>query len=986
MRRAGHTDAGLLDRCFARRATGEYDPACSMNPLPSDSNLAFVESLYAEYLRDPASVGPEWRRFFAGFTEGVGPRDRTRFGPSFRPTSIFSPPGADGGDRSAVNHEAPARARQDRVDQMVRAYRVRGHMLAQLDPLEMPRPVDRELDPAHYGFTADDMNRPFSSRTIHGKSVRTLGEILELLRDTYCRYIGVQFMHIDDLEIRHWLQERMEGTRNRLTLSRREQFRILTRLTDAVIFEQFIQKKYTGAKSFSLEGAETLIPLLDLAIEQAGDRGIEEIVIGMPHRGRLNVLANIVGKSPRLIFREFADVDAEENLGRGDVKYHLGYHGDWTTVGGRSVHLVLCFNPSHLEFVNPVALGRVRAKQDRLGDASHERAMAILIHGDAAFTGEGIIQETLNLSELQGYSTGGTLHVIINNQIGFTTSPQEGCSSLYASAIGKMLQIPIFHVNGEHPESVAQVVRLATDFRKDFRRDVIIDMYCYRRRGHNEGDEPAFTQPLMYRAIRSRPSVRESYLNHLRELGDVTREQADEIAAQLRERLEAELSAAREPVSRPPARPSSLGQLWSNYHGGPDRAVPEVDTGVERERLVKLLESLSTVPDDFQPHRKLKRFLDARRQMALGEQPLDWSTAEALVFATLVTEGTRVRLSGQDSARGTFTQRHAVLHDVENDRTYMPLQHLSKDQAPFEVCNSPLSEAGVLGFEYGYSLGYPDALVMWEAQFGDFANAAQVIIDEFVAGAEDKWHSLSGLVLLLPHGFEGQGPEHSSARLERFLQLAAGDHIQVVYPTTPAQYFHVLRRQVVRPWRKPLIVMTPKSLLRNRECVSGLDELSSGRFQRILRDDSVDPKAARRVLLCAGKIYYELDARRRELETNDLAIIRVEQLYPLADEAVKAALEPYPDGTHVIWAQEEPENMGAWRYMHGRFGSALFGRWPFCGIFRKGSGSPATGSTAAHRLEQSQIVDAACGLGLRDRRAADTCCSGVVGCDQDCWK
>ncbi|MFQ5805402.1 MAG: 2-oxoglutarate dehydrogenase E1 component [Phycisphaerae bacterium] len=964
-----------------------------MNPLPNDSNFAYVEALYAEYLRDPASVTPEWRRLFEGFSGDERLRDETRVGPSFHPTSIFNPPGASARDGAASGHDTEVEARQDRVDQMVRAYRVRGHMLAQLDPLgasltgETPvPPVDRELDPAHHGFSPEDMDKPFSSRTIHGKAVRTLGEILGLLRDTYCRYIGVQFMHIDDLEVRHWLQERMEGTRNRRTLTRREQFRILTRLTDAVIFEEFIQKKYTGAKSFSLEGSETLIPLLDLAIEQAGQQGVEEIVIGMPHRGRLNVLANIVGKSPRQIFREFADVDAEQNLGRGDVRYHKGYHGDWVTAGGQSVHVVLCFNPSHLEFVNPVALGRLRAKQDRLNDSRREHAMAILIHGDAAFTGEGIVQETLNLSELPGYRTGGTLHVIINNQIGFTTSPAEGRSSLYASAIGKMLQIPIFHVNGEHPESVAQVVELALDFRQKFHRDVIVDMYCYRRRGHSEGDEPAFTQPLMYRTIRRRRSVRDNYLDHLCQLGDVTREQADEIATRLKEQLEKELSAVRDEPPPKPRRPSSLGRLWANYRGGSDGAVPEVDTGVDRQRLVKLLESLTTLPDDFHPHRKMERFLAARRQMARGEKLLDWSAAEALALATLATEGTRVRLSGQDSARGTFTQRHAVLHDTENGRTYVPLQHLSKDQAPVEVYNSPLSEAGVLGFEYGYSIAYPDALVLWEAQFGDFANAAQVVIDQFVASAEDKWHSLSGLVLLLPHGFEGQGPEHSSARLERFLQLAADDHIQVVYPSTPAQYFHVLRRQGVRPWRKPLIVMTPKSLLRHPACVSSLDDVCCGRFQRILADDLTKPQAVRRVLLCTGKIYYDLAARRKQLGREDLAILRLEQLYPLADETLQAALEPYADGTRVLWIQEEPENMGAWRYLRVRFGNNLFGRWPMCGAYRRASGSPATGSAAAHRLEQSQIVDVAFGQGLRDRRAADTCCSGHPQCCRDCWQ
>ncbi len=957
-----------------------------MSDLPSESNLAYLETLLDEYLQDPESVPAEWRRFFESNAADRGQRLRPNK-PAFRPRSIFNPPGGNG-VAAAGSNGTDAGVYQDRVDQLIRAYRVRGHMLAQTDPLHMPRPVDRELDPAHYGFSLEDMRKQFSARTISGKPVRTLHEILDLLQNTYCRYIGAQFMHIDDLEIRHWLQERMEGTENRIKLSRREQLRILTRLTDAVIFEEFIQKKYTGAKSFSLEGAETLIPLLDLAIEQAGDQGIEELVIGMPHRGRLNVLANIVGKSPRDIFREFDDTDAERWLGRGDVKYHKGYHGDWTLASGKNVHVALCFNPSHLEFVNPVALGRLRAKQDRLDDGQPDRAMGILIHGDAAFAGEGVVQETLNLSEVPGYTTGGTLHVIVNNQIGFTTSPEEGRSSLYASAIGKMLQIPIFHVNGEHPDSVAQVVKLAMDFRRDFHRDVIIDMYCYRRRGHNEGDEPAFTQPKMYKAIRSRPSVRESYLKHLAKLGDVTPEQADAIESELKERLENELAASRENGESTPqtVRPTTLTRVWRQYQGGPDSSVPEVDTGVEADRLGELLLATTQVPDGFTPHRKLSRFFKGRQEMAAGDKPLDWSAAEALAFATLVTDGTNVRLSGQDCGRGTFTQRHAALRDAETGALHIPLQHLSPDQATFQVLNSPLSEAGVLGFEYGYSIAYPDALVMWEAQFGDFANAAQVIIDQFIASAEDKWGSLSGLVMLLPHGFEGQGPEHSSARLERFLQLAAEDHIQVAYPSTPAQYFHMLRRQVVRPWRKPLIVMTPKSLLRNPACTSSLDEFTAGGFQRILPDTTVESAGVKRILLCTGKVYYDLAERRSELEANDVAIIRFEQLYPLSDEAVKAALEPYPADARVIWVQEEPENMGAWRYLRVRFGDSLFGKWSFCGAYRAASGSPATGSSASHKLEQKQLVDIAFGLGRTGPIATETACSGHSSCCRECMR
>ncbi len=922
--------------------------------LPDPSNLAFVEALFEQYLSDAGSVSPEWREYFAAQNgqPGVGPAK-----PRFRPHSIFNPPAANGG--------APAGAEaagQDRVDQLVRAYRVRGHIIAQLDPLKRAHAeVVPGLKFSHYGFTKQDLNRHYSSRTIAGKSTRTLREILLLLRNTYCRRIGVQFMHIDDLRIRHWLQDRMEGTHNRITLNREEQLRILTRLTDAVIFEEFIQKKYIGAKRFSLEGGESLIPLLDLAIERSAERGVEEIVIGMAHRGRINVLANILQKSPRRIFREFADVDAEHHLGGGDVKYHLGHHTNWATSGGREVHLALCFNPSHLEFVNPVALGRVRAKQDRIGDTELKSVMCVLIHGDAAFAGQGVVQESLNLSQLPGYGTGGTLHVIVNNQVGFTTPPEQGRSSMYATGLAKMLASPIFHVNGEDPEAVAQVIRLAADFRAEFKCDVVVDMYCYRRYGHNEGDEPAFTQPTMYSRIKARKSVRDGYLERLLALGEVTQEEADDIAAQRRAALEEELSGVEKEGVSIPHRPSVLGRVWSQYTGGPDADTPEVDTGVDKSRLQHLIERLTSTPEDFNPHPKIKRLLEQRRQMGDGQKPLDWAAGEALAFASLATEGARIRLSGQDSQRGTFSQRHSVLHDVENGREYVPLQNLANDQAPVNIYNSPLSEAGVLGFDYGYSIAYPDALVMWEAQFGDFVNSAQVIIDQFIASAEDKWHSLSGIVLLLPHGFEGQGPEHSSARLERFMQIAAEDNIQVCYPTTPAQYFHLLRRQVHRRWRKPLVVMTPKSLLRDPRATSGLDELATGRFQRVIGDAQVDPKSVRRVLLCSGKVYYDLVDERSRQERDDVAVIRLEQLYPLSDATLADTLAPYADETPVVYVQEEPENMGAWPVLRFRWCNRLLERFPLSGVARDASASPATGSPGSHKLEQQRLLAAAFG-------------------------
>ncbi len=841
---------------------------------------------------------------------------------------------------------------------MIRNYRVRGHIVARVDPLDVPRAKPPELDLEFWGFTEADMDRRFSCESMRSGGTLSLREIVERLRNTYCRSIGVQFMHIDDLFVRHWLQERMEGSSNRTNLSRSEQLRILTRLTDAVIFEEFIRKKFIGAKSFSLEGAESLIPLIGLAIELAGAQGIAEIVIGMAHRGRLNVLANIMGKSPRQIFREFADLDPDLYFGRGDVKYHLGYSSGWKTAAGETVHLSLCFNPSHLEFVNPVALGRMRAKQDLAGDQDRRRGMVIQIHGDASFAGEGVIQETLNLSQLQGYGTGGSLHVIVNNQIGFTTSPEETRSSVYASDVAKMLQIPIFHVNGEDPEAVAQVVRLAMDFRRTFRRDVVIDMYCYRRLGHNEGDEPFFTQPVLYHRIKQRKPVREGYLDHLLELGGVTRAEADEIASQRHEHLEKELKQA---TSATYKMPSDLPRgLWDGYIGGHEKDVEEVDTSFAKDRLAELLEIQTHFPDDFHPHPKIAASLQHRREMARGQKPLDWSAGEALAFATLAVEGRPVRLSGQDAERGTFSHRHAVLHDYGTGKTYRPLENLAPGQSTVQIYNSSLSETAVLGFEYGYSLDAPDGLVAWEAQFGDFWNVAQPIVDQFIIAAEDKWRRLSGIVMLLPHGFEGQGPEHSSARIERFLALAAEDNIQVVNPTTPAQLFHLLRRQVLRRWRKPLVVATPKSLLRHPRVVSTLDELANGRFERILPDTIPDHSGgAGRILLCSGKIYYELEAAREKLQRRDVAILRIEQLYPLADETLQFALRSYTDGTPVYWVQEEPENMGAWRFLRVRFCENLLGRFPFKGVMRPASASPATGSHSAHKKEQEQIIAAA---------------------------
>ncbi len=919
------------------------------------SSLAYIESLLEDYLSGDRPVPPEWADYFKSqngnlpaswSAEPPLPR-RSVFNPSPISDPTLVPAGRD--------QRLDIAAIQERLDQLIRNYRVRGHIVAGVDPLGTERIMPVELEPALYGFTEKDMDREVSTSWVGGPETRTLRGILNWLKSTYCRSIGAQFMHIDSLSVRQWLQQRMEETGNRVKLAREEQLRILRRLADAVVFEEFLAKKFVGAKSFSLEGSETLIPLLDLAIEKTANEGAREIVIGMAHRGRLNVLANIMGKSPRLIFREFDDSDPHLHMGRGDVKYHLGYSSDWTTSQGNRVHLSLCFNPSHLEFVNTVAIGRVRAKQDRFKDFGRKQGVALLIHGDAAFAGEGIIQETLNLSELKGYRIGGTVHIIVNNQIGFTTSPSDARSTTYATDVAKMLQIPIFHVNGEDPEAVAQVITLALDFRKKFRRDVVIDMYCYRRRGHNEGDEPEFTQPTMYRAIRERPSVYEGYLERLESQRGVTRGEAERIVDERRQRLEAELQEARkESFIR---CHEHWGGVWTSHFGGPAEHADRPPTAVPERALAEILNSLTDIPDDFTPHPKIERLFEARREMAAGNRPLDWGACELLGFGSILSDGRPLRMSGQDVRRGTFSHRHAVVFDYNDGSAFNTLKNIAPERGQVNLYNSPLSEAGVMGFEYGYSLDCPEGLVIWEAQFGDFCNAAQVIIDQFLASAEDKWSRLSSIVLLLPHGFEGQGPEHSSARLERFLMLSAEDNIQIAQPSTPAQYFHLLRRQVLRNWKKPLIVMTPKSLLRHPECVSTLADCATGGFAPVLGDDADrSSDSVRKVLLCSGKLYYQLAERRKATEAHDIAIVRLEEFYPLPRKALEDALSVYPQETPVVWVQDEPENMGAWQFLKVRFGDRMLGRFPFSHVSRPESSSPATGSHRSHQVEQEALL------------------------------
>lgn len=918
-------------------------------------NLAFVEDLYYRFLEDPTSVDPEWREVFEPM-RNEAPAAR-RFEPP-QPRSIFDPaPNSTNG--AALDHGDLQL--QDRIDRLANRFRGRGHMAAKLDPLDRPRPGTDELDPATHGLSEADMDRPCYSEQVGTKMA--VGQVIRRMRNTYCRYIGVEYLHVDDVEARDWLQQRMESTENRRVLTRHERLRILTKLIEAETFEQFVRRKYLGAKSFSLEGGESLIPLLDLAIEQAANQGIREVVIGMAHRGRLSVLSNICHKPPREIFREFDDSHSDRLWGRGDVKYHMGYRSKHVTSTGKPIDLRLAFNPSHLEFVSPVVVGRCRARQDRSGDHDRRHVMPILLHGDSAFAGQGVTQETLNMSELPGYEVGGSLHVIVNNQIGFTTPPESARSCQYATDVAYLLKVPIFHVNGEHPESVAQVVQLAMDFRDRFRRDVFIDMYCYRRHGHNEGDEPSFTQPLMYDAIKNRATVVESYVEHLvaPEVG-IGQDEVEQITQDRLDFLEEEFSAAREEAPEP--EPEPVSWPWDQYQGGKDKDCPRAETKIPVERLAELLVKSTEYPEDFQILKKLERILEQRREMAAGERPLDWAAGEILAYATLLSEGSPVRISGQDCGRGTFSHRHAVLHDVTNEREHRPLDTLVQDGATFEVYDSPLTEQAVLGFEYGYSLDRPQSLTIWEAQFGDFCNGAQVIIDQFLTSAEDKWELLSALVMLLPHGFEGQGPEHSSARLERFLQLCAEDNIQVVNLTTPGQIFHCLRRQVVRKWRKPLIVMSPKSLLRHPKAVSQLKWLSEGHFQRVIGDRwQGEREGVKRVLLCSGRLYYDLADYRDEHQRGDVAILRIEQLYPFPHDELRELVEPLisEGGTQVVWVQEEPVNMGAWYYLRAVFGETFWGKAPFGHVARDASASPATGSPTSHKREQEFLVQRAFG-------------------------
>jgi 2-oxoglutarate dehydrogenase E1 component len=923
-----------------------------ISSLLTGDNAAFIDEQYNLWLRDPGGVDADWAALFGEWErEEAATLSGSEQHPA--PRSIFNPTAAPAGVVPSISDNDLAVARrQARVTQLVNAYRVRGHTEADIDPLGR-RQTERhpELSLEYYGLTEADLDVPISGISVYGEQdVTTLRRIESRMRRAYCGGFGVEFMNIGDPEKKKWLQERFETLPDRDILNNAEERHALRLLSDAENFEALLHSRFPGTKRFSLEGAETLIPLTAMLIEEAASSGVDRITLGMAHRGRLNVLVNIFNKPIRQIVDEFEDTAHDTFQGSGDVKYHLGYSSIYKTLQNREVRLSLAFNPSHLEAVDPVVEGRARAQQDRAGEGSHHSIMPMLIHGDAAFAGQGLVCEVLNLSQLRGYRTGGTVHIIVNNQIGFTTSPDDARSTPYCTDVARMLAVPIFHVNGEDVEAVVAVARIAAEWRQTFHEDVIIDLYCFRKYGHNEGDEPSFTQPLLYDTIRRHPSARVVYGRKMVGRGDLSQSEVEEIAVDSRRRLEEHLTR---PSPGEVYNDPAMFKLWSEYKSG--SLSDDVDTTFPRQRLIELLTAANSIPRGFTPHRKIRRLIEQRLEIISGERPVDWAVGEQAAFATLVDQGLRIRLSGQDSRRGTFSHRHAVLTDSRTGAEHTPLAVLSRNQGAFRAYDSLLSEAAVLGFEFGYSLEFPDGLVLWEAQFGDFANGAQVIIDNFIMATEQKWGRLCGLVMLLPHGYEGQGPEHSSARLERYLQLCAEENVTVANCTTPASFYHLLRRQGLMRIRKPLVVMSPKSLLRHPECISTMDELVSGRFRRVLPDEDVEMSQVRRVIFCSGKVYYDLLAERRERQEDRIALVRLEQLYPFPSADIQPILASAPDDAEVVWCQEEPRNMGAWPMMDEWMGGVLGGRPPRY-IGRSSCASPATGSPSVHAREQRTLI------------------------------
>ncbi|SOH92628.1 2-oxoglutarate dehydrogenase E1 component [Monaibacterium marinum] len=965
-------------------------------------NAEYVEQLHANYAADPASVDESWQDFFRQLDEDDTAR-KAATGPSWARNDW--PPVPSGDMVAALTGEwdeaAPAdiakkvttkaadkgvtlndaQVRQSVIDSiraimLIRAYRIRGHLAANLDPLNLKDPEDHpELKPETYGFTKDDYDRKIFLDKVLGLEVATLREILDIVKSTYCGTFAMQYMHISNAEEAGWLKERIEGYGKEIAFTREGRKAILNKLVEAEGFEKFLHVKYMGTKRFGLDGGESLIPAMEQIIKRGGALGVQDIVVGMPHRGRLSVLANVMGKPYQAIFNEFqgGSYKPDEVEGSGDVKYHLGASSD-RSFDGNNVHLSLTANPSHLEAVNPVVLGKVRAKQEQLNDIERTKVLPILLHGDAAFAGQGVVAECFGLSGLKGHRTGGTIHIVVNNQIGFTTSPHNSRSSPYPTDIAMMVEAPIFHVNGDDPEAVVHAARVATEFRQKFHKDVVIDIFCYRRFGHNEGDEPMFTQPLMYTAIKKQKTTLQLYTERLVRDGLIPEGEIEDAKTAFQARLNEEFEAGKD---YKPNKADWLDGRWSGMGKANQANYQRGTTAVAEDQLRTVGAALTRLPDGYSPHRTVSRLLTSKKEMIDSGKNIDWATAEALAFGSLLTEGYPVRLSGQDSTRGTFSQRHSGIIDQQTEERYLPLNHISSDQAEYDVVDSMLSEYAVLGFEYGYSLAEPNTLTLWEAQFGDFANGAQIMIDQFISSGESKWLRMSGLVMLLPHGYEGQGPEHSSARLERFLQMCGGDNWIVANCTTPANYFHILRRQMHRSFRKPLVLVTPKSLLRHKMAVSTLAEMSEGSsFHRVLWDDAqhgnsqmqlAEDAKIKRVVMCSGKVYYDLLAARDEQELDDVYLLRIEQFYPFPAQSLSKELARFPDA-EIIWCQEEPKNQGPWTFIEpniewvlGRTGSKAQ-RPRYAG--RAAAASPATGLASQHKKEQDALVnDALTGKG-----------------------
>ena len=925
-------------------------------------NAAFIEDLYEKYLANPQSVPEEWRDYFDRMQNLPGALDKdVAHAPVVESFVQRAKAGQFAAARTLPQEPVAPERLQVAALLLVTAYRIAGSRWATVDPLKrMPRPSIPELEPAYYDLKEADLDQMVNAGSFVGLERTSLRNLVQALRDTYCRNIGFEYMFISDRAQRQWIQEHIEPVRGAPKVSAAEQKRLLQKLTEAEHLERYLHTKYVGQKRFSLEGGESLIPSIDEVIQRAGAAGVQEMVIGMAHRGRLNVLVNVLGKMPKDLFLEFEGKQPSE-LPSGDVKYHNGYSSDITTPGG-PVHLSLAFNPSHLEIVNPVVEGSVRARQRRRDDKTGDQVLPILVHGDAAFAGQGVVMETLNLSGTRGYGTGGTVHIIVNNQIGFTTSdPRDARSTIYCTDVAKMVEAPIFHVNGDDPEAVLFVTRLALDYRQSFHKDVVIDIVCFRKLGHNEQDEPLVTQPLMYKKIAQHPGTRRLYADKLVTQGVIKQDEAERLIKSYRDTLDAGQQTVSPVLSN---FKSKFAVDWAPFVGA--KWTDAADTHVPMEELQRLGDRVTAVPAGFRVHPTVGRVIEARKQMAAGKQPVDWGMAEMLAYASLLSNGYDVRLSGQDSGRGTFAHRHAVLHDQDRERwdegTYVPLQNISKDQGDFVVIDSLLSEEAVVGFEYGFATAEPNALVIWEAQFGDFVNGAQVVIDQFISSGETKWGRVCGLAMFLPHGYEGQGPEHSSARLERFLQLCAEHNMQVCVPSTAAQMFHMLRRQMLRPFRKPLIVMTPKSLLRKKEASSQITDFANGAFQTVIPDvESLEAKEVKRIVACSGKVYYDLAARRAEAKRTDVAIIRVEQLYPFPHKQFEAEMKRYMNASEVVWCQEEPQNQGAWYQSAHYFRENMRDDQKLYYAGRPPSAAPATGYMARHNERQRALVEQAFG-------------------------